>query len=443
VDFITKLPVVAGKDAILVVCDRLSKMMHFVATTEGTSAEGLARLFRDNVWKLHGLPESVVSDRGPEFAAELTKELNRMLGIKTKLSTAFHPQTDGQTEWMNQELEQYLRFFVEHRQKDWLEWLAAAEFAVNNKTHTAMKVLPFIANYGKELRMGGDIRRKGKVESAMEFVQRMKKVQEEAEAALRKTQKEMKRYADRGRKEMEEWKKGDRVLLSTKDLVFKERPTKKLTERYVGPYVIEEVVSSNAVKLRLPSSMRIHPVVNVSRIVRYKEQVKRQKKEEGKPVEVEGIKEWEVEKILNKRKIRGVEKYLVRWKGFMAEGDTWERIENLKNAEEAIKEFEGKMSVEIRRQEKIDMAEERDFRRGELPGKFTAKILYGWDDRKFEEEYLNKLEKNWKRWKEDRKIDESEYLKKVEEKMEEENKKIRGRDWRTGHFSGGEILGGG
>ena len=108
VDFITKLPVVAGKDAVLVVCDRLSKMTHFVATTEGTSAEGLARLFWDNVWKLHGLPESVVSDRGPQFGAELTKELNRMLGIKTKLSTTFHPQTDGQTERMNQELEQYL-----------------------------------------------------------------------------------------------------------------------------------------------------------------------------------------------------------------------------------------------------------------------------------------------------------------------------------------------
>jgi len=163
-------------------------MTHFVATTEGTSAERLVRLFSDNVWKLHGLLESVVSDRGPQFAAELTKELNRMLGIKTKLSTAFHPQTDGQTERMNQELEQ----------------------------------------------------------------------------------------------------------------------------RYVGPYAIEEVVSSNAVKLCLPSSMRIHPVVNVSRIVCYKEQVKGQKKEEGKPVEVEGVEEWEVEKILNKKKMRGVEKYLIR-----------------------------------------------------------------------------------------------------------------------------------
>ena len=96
VDFITKLPVVAGKDTILVVCDWLSKMTYFVATTEGTLVEGLARLFQDNIWKLHGLPESVVLDRGPQFAAELTKELNKMLGIKTKLSTAFHLQTDGQ-----------------------------------------------------------------------------------------------------------------------------------------------------------------------------------------------------------------------------------------------------------------------------------------------------------------------------------------------------------
>jgi len=115
VDFITKLPVVAEKNMILVVCNRLSKIMHFVATTEETSAEGLARLLWNNVWKLHGLPESVVSDKGPQFAAELIKELNRMLGIKTKLSMVFHPQTDGQTERMNQELEQYLRFFIENR----------------------------------------------------------------------------------------------------------------------------------------------------------------------------------------------------------------------------------------------------------------------------------------------------------------------------------------
>jgi len=133
------------------------------------------------------------------------------------------PQTNGQTERMNQELEQYLRLFVEHRQRDWPEWLVTAEFAVNNKTHTATKVSSFMANYRRELRMGGDIRKKGKMESAMEFVERMKKVHEKVGAALRKTQEEMKRYVDRSRKETEEWKKGDRVMLSTKDLVFKER----------------------------------------------------------------------------------------------------------------------------------------------------------------------------------------------------------------------------
>jgi len=122
-------------------------------------------------------------------------------------------------------------------------------------------------NYDRELRMGEDIRRKGKMEKAMEFVEKLKRVQEKAEAALKKTQEEIKRYTDRNRKETEEWKKEDKVMLSTKDLVFKERPVCKLVEKYVSLYRIKEVVSLNAVKLRLPSSMRIHPVVNVSQVV--------------------------------------------------------------------------------------------------------------------------------------------------------------------------------
>jgi len=145
--------------------------------------------------------------------------------------------------------------------------------------------------------------------------------------------------------------------------------------------------------------MRIHPVVNVSQIVRYKEQVKEQKKEKGKPVEVEEVEEWEVKKILNKRKIREVEKYLVQWKEFMAEGDIWERREDLGNAKEAVAEFEERIEVEVRKQERVDRAEERNFRREELLVKFIARMLYGWDNRKFEEEYLKKLERNWRRWK--------------------------------------------
>ena len=106
-----------------------------------------------------------------------------------------------------------------------------------------------MANYGREMRMGGNIRKKGKVEKAGEFVERMKRIYEEAGAVLKRAQESMKKQADRGRKETEDWKKGDRVLLSTKDLVFKERPVKKLVDQYVGLYIIEEVVSTNAVKL--------------------------------------------------------------------------------------------------------------------------------------------------------------------------------------------------
>jgi len=184
VNFIMKLLVSKGHDSILVVCDRFSKMSHFVATTEKMMAEGLAKLFRDNVWKLHGLPESVISDRGPQFAAGMTKELNKMLGIETKLSMAYHSETDGQTERTNQELEQYLRMYVNHRQNNWAEWLAMVEFAFNNKVHTVTKMSPFQVNYRREPRMGFDIRKKRKNKKVEEFIKEMKERHEEARAVL-------------------------------------------------------------------------------------------------------------------------------------------------------------------------------------------------------------------------------------------------------------------
>ena len=141
-------------------------------------------MFRDNVWKLHKLPKSVISDRGLQFAAEMTRELNKMLGIETKLSMAYYPETDRQTERTNQELEQYLRIYVNHRQNNWAEWLAMVEFAFNNKVHTATKMSPFQVNYGREPRIGFDIRKKRKNEKAEEFVKEMKERHEEARAAL-------------------------------------------------------------------------------------------------------------------------------------------------------------------------------------------------------------------------------------------------------------------
>ena len=123
-------------------------------------------------------------DREPQFAVGLTRELNKMLGIETKLSIAYHPETDGQMERTNQELEQYLRMYVNHRQNNWSEWLATAEFAFNNKVYTATKMSLFQVNYGKEPRMGFDIRKKGKNEKVEEFVREMKERHEEAKAAL-------------------------------------------------------------------------------------------------------------------------------------------------------------------------------------------------------------------------------------------------------------------
>jgi len=289
-----------------------------------------------------------------QFAAGMMKELNNLLGIQTKLLMAYHPQTDGQMERINQELEQYLRVFIDHRQEQWLDWLGTAEFTYNNKIHTATKISPFKANYGQDPRMVFEEKRKGKYEVAEKFVKRMKKIQEEAKAALGKAQEEIKKFTNRRRREEEEYRVGDIVLLNTKDLKWqmKGRRSEKLTERFVGPYKVKGIVSSNAIELELPKSIRIHPVVNMSRVQLYKPQVEGQKKTPPKLVIIEGEKEFKVEKIINKRTVRGKEKFLVRWKGYTAEEDTWESRENLENAKELVEEYKkiyGEEVEELRR----------------------------------------------------------------------------------------------
>jgi len=235
----------------------------------------------------------------------MMKELNNLLGIQTKLSTAYHPQTDGQTKRVNQELEQYLRVFIDHRQEQWPDWLGTAEFAYNNKIHVATKTSPFKVNYSQDPRMGFKGRRKGKYKGAGKFVEKMKKIQEEAKVVLRKAQEEMKKFADKKRRKGEEYRVGDLVLLSTKDLKWqmKGRRSEKLTECFVSPYKVKGISSSNAIELDLPKSIKIHPVVNVSRVRLYTSQVKGQKKVPPKPVIIEREEEFEVEKILNKRMV--------------------------------------------------------------------------------------------------------------------------------------------
>ncbi|THH11692.1 hypothetical protein EW146_g7954 [Bondarzewia mesenterica] len=185
-DLIVGLPDSQGYDSILVVPDQYTKMVHTMATSSTVTTEGVARLLRDNVWKLHGLPSKITSDRGPQFTSQVMRELNRMLGIKTALSMAYHPQMDGQTERINQEIEQYFHLFVNHRQDDWTEWLPIAEYTYNNKVQASTKVSPFFANYGYHPRMGFELHTQTKVEAVDDFVSRMKKVRGELESALKK-----------------------------------------------------------------------------------------------------------------------------------------------------------------------------------------------------------------------------------------------------------------
>ena len=161
---------------------------------------------------------------------------------------------------------------------------------------------PFKANYGKDPRMGFKVRKKRRYKGTEKFIIKIKEIQEEAKAALEKAQEKIKKYIDRKREEVNEYKVGDLVMLSTKDLKYQMigRRMEKLMERFVGPYKVKKIISANTVELELPSTIRIYPVVNVSRIHRYIEQVEGQRKEQLAPVIIKGEEEWEIKRILNK-----------------------------------------------------------------------------------------------------------------------------------------------
>jgi hypothetical protein len=340
VDLITGLPESAGYNAIMVVVDRLSKLLHAIPTTDTVTAEGVARLFKDHVWKHHGLPLQVISDRGPQFVAKFMKELNDNLGIKTAASTSFHPQTDGQTERSNQEIEQYLRLFVNHRQNDWVEWLPLAEFSHNNRIQASTRQTPFMLNSGRHPRMGTEPLRISKVESADNFVKRMQSARQEAEAALQRAADDMARFYNQNRGEAVSYQVGDMVWLDGRDIKT-DRPSKKLDDKRYGPFKIVKVIGPNAYQLQLPPSMRVHPVFNTVKLRPFfKDTISGRNPPLRPPPIIKGDNpEWEVEYIKDSRLQRGKLQYLVKWKGYPQEESTWEPEDSLKNSGKLVKDF--------------------------------------------------------------------------------------------------------
>jgi hypothetical protein len=256
--------------------DKLTKMVHYVPTTTTVTAPQLATLFMREVVRLHGVPESILSDRDPRFTAHFWKAFWSQLGTTLAMSTAYHPQSDGQTERANRTLEEMLKSRVNFAQTDWDEHLAVAELAINNAKQASTGFTPFYLNYGQEVQLPLDQAVAGLVPSnnpeAAERIRRLQVDLARARTNIEHAQQRQSRYADQHRRPMT-FVVGDPVLLSTEHLKLlgSEKRTPKLTCKYLGPFKIKRVVNANAYELDLPSSMQIHPVINIDRLKPYRD----------------------------------------------------------------------------------------------------------------------------------------------------------------------------
>ncbi|RAL63904.1 hypothetical protein DID88_003092 [Monilinia fructigena] len=325
-DFITDLPVSNGCDSIWVMVDPFTKMAHFVALKiEGKKTEDLIRIFARTYWRLHGVPTDIVSDRDSRFTAGLWKDFLKLVGIKSRMSTAFHPQTDGQTERINQILEIYLRAFVNYEMSNWEDLLATAEFAYNNSTTTSTGLTPFYANYGFHPAAHNPTVDPPRNPGSQVYSHWMTQVHEEAKEHLEKSRERMKAWADKRRMKAPEYEAGQLVMLNAKNIKTK-RPAKKLDKRMLGPFKIQKVISPTAVRLTLPKGWRIHNSFHVSLIEPYRagnqvppdpDQVLRK----ADPIEPE----YYVQEIMDSIDTEGDVKYLVKWQGWPAKKHwTWE-----------------------------------------------------------------------------------------------------------------------
>ncbi|GAB7336849.1 hypothetical protein MBLNU13_g00019t1 [Cladosporium sp. NU13] len=329
-DFITKLPpsMMGEKvyDSILVVVDRYSKMAVYIPAVETWTAKDFADVFMTNIGLRFGLPLGIVSDRGALFTSKFWTEICYQCQIRRRLSTAYHPQTDGQTERQNQTLEAYLRMFAGESQADWATLLKWAEFAYNNAPHSATGLSPFQMVYGKSLRWSdatGDVRHEGEAATATERLDRMRIARAQAESKLRVAQAHMKARYDQ-KHVPTVFCKGDRVLLSVKNLKLRQ-PSRKLSAKFVGPFEIVEKVGQQAYRLRLPPKYRIHDVFHISLLKAHYDRAGELPANAAAPdIDSDGEEAWEVEKILDERLRNGQREFLLRWKGYSEEWDSWQ-----------------------------------------------------------------------------------------------------------------------
>ncbi|CCO34817.1 Retrotransposable element Tf2 155 kDa protein type 1 [Rhizoctonia solani AG-1 IB] len=336
-DFIVKLPKCRGNDSILVVVDCFSKMVHFIPCKETATAEEVAKLFLEHVWKLHGTPKQTVLDIGHTFNSRFLRALYKALHIAPSYSTAYHLQSDGQTEIKNQWLEAYLCPFINHRQSDWVDWLPLAEFAHNNTRSKATGKSPFEIVYRHSPMISPALEPTGSP-TADDRAKQLADTIQEVQASIKWAQVRHKQ-TDKG-KLPPEFAPGDTVwLLASK--ITSQCPNKKLDHKQYGPFSMLERIRFHAYCLALPETMRICDVFHVSLLTAYKSDKEFQHQFTPLPpvITAEGKEEHEVNKFVDWVAEDGIWKYRVRWKGYAPYEDTWEPVKDLQHCEDQLHKF--------------------------------------------------------------------------------------------------------